>query len=125
MRNRLLSTVATLLTACPALAQLPRYLPGSNDQSPGAARVIVGTPTLLSASPDAAPPMNDAGLTGGSTGLRPGVDCLPAPNDVCRPSPRFYGDVAYLLTWIKDGPRNFPLAATTPSSAVGFGIVPG
>jgi hypothetical protein len=116
---------ATLLTACPALAQLPGYLPGSNDQSPGMARVTVGMPALLSASPDSAPPTNDGALTGGSTGLRPGVDCLPAPCDVCRAAPRFYGDVAYMLTWIKDGPRNFPLAATTPPAAVGFGVVPG
>ena len=50
-------------------------------------------------------------MTGGSTGLVPGVDCLPA----AVPShPKFYGDVSYMLTWVKDGPNPGPLAIVAP-----------
>ena len=55
---------------------------------------------------------------GGSTGLRPGVDCLPNPCDVCQRSPRWYGDLAFLLVWIKDGRNPTPLV--TAGTAANF-----
>jgi hypothetical protein len=127
MRKGLLGTVAAALVGTgTALAQAPAYLPGPAAASPGYASVIADSPVLLPAQPDAPAPAAPApGLTGGSTGLRPGVDCLPDPGDVGRKSPRLYGDVAYLPTWIKNGPRNFPLAIVTPALGTGAGFAPG
>ena len=89
MRKGLLSCVAsTLAGAGAAFAQPPGYLPSSPDAQPGLARVVVGAPVLLPATPDVAAPAADPGLTGGSTGLRPGIDCLPDPGEVCKRSPR-------------------------------------
>src|SRR4051812_48382513 len=100
MGKGLLSTVVLALVATsPASAQTPSYLPGPGDPLPGRASVGVGMPVLLPAAPDSLPPATDTGLTGGSTGLRPGVDCLPNPCDVCPTKPRMYGDIAYLLLW--------------------------
>src|SRR5438067_11783528 len=105
MRKGLLGC-ATALWAGGAWAQEqepPAYLPGP-------APAVV---PLLPLRPDADPPAADCGLTGGSTGLRPGVDCLPDPADVSRPRPRFYGGVQYLLTWFDDV-RVRPMAVTAP-----------
>jgi Putative beta barrel porin-7 (BBP7) len=58
---------------------------------------------------------------GGSTGVRPGVDFLPNPCDVCPRSPKWYGDLAYLLAWIKNGNNSTPLVtAGTPTN---FGVI--
>jgi hypothetical protein len=54
----------------------------------------------------------------GSTGLVPGVDCLP-PSVPERA--KCYGDVEYMLTWIKNGPNPGGLAIVTPSGAPFFG----
>jgi hypothetical protein len=124
MRKGLLGTIGSaLIAAGSAFGQAPSYLPSAAEQPPSVAGVVNGMPVLLPASPDACSlPKADPGLTGGSTGLRPGIDCLPEPCDVCKKSPRLYGDIAYMLTWIKDGPQHFPLAFTTPPAFVGFGI---
>jgi hypothetical protein len=115
MRKGLLTSVATALVgAGSALAQNPYYLP--TDGQAG------GIPALLSAEPMPAPaaarPAAPPALTGGSTGLVPGVDCLPA---AAPPQPRFYGDIAYMLTWVKNGHNPGPLAVTAPSAAALFG----
>src|SRR5262245_60116000 len=111
MRKGMLWTVAsTLIVAGTTLAQAPGYLPSAADLPPSVAGVVVGTPVLLPASPESASPAAAGpGLTGGSTGLRPGIDCLPEPCDVCKKSPSLYGDLAYLLTWVKNGPSPGPL----------------
>src|SRR5207302_9666886 len=110
MRKGLLCSVATALVgAGSALAQNPYYLP--TDAIPA-----TGVPALLSAEPTApaqaitAPKMN-----GGSTGLVPGVDCLPA---VVPSHPRFYGDIAYMLTWVKQAPNPGTLAVASPAGAL-------
>jgi hypothetical protein len=84
---------------------------------PAYASPYAGTPVLLPAQPDAAAPPADPGLTGGSTGLRPGVDCLPDPA-ACKHYPRLYGEVAYMLTWISDGPTPGPLVVALPRGGV-------
>jgi hypothetical protein len=114
MRKGLLSSVATALVgAGSALAQNPYYLP--TDGPAGA------MPTLLSAEPiqaPAVPPPPPPTLSGGSTGLVPGVDCLPAAVPA---QPRFYGDISYMLTWVKNGTNPGPLAIGAPSTAALFG----
>jgi hypothetical protein len=115
MRKGLLSSVATALVgAGSALAQNPYYLPTDN------AGLTPGVPALLSAEAGAGPVASAPApvMSGGSTGLVPGVDCLPAaiPNH-----PKFYGDVAYMLTWVKEGANPGPLAIVAPSGAPLFG----
>ena len=61
-----------------------------------------------------APPM----LSCGSTGLVPGVDCLPA---AVPSQPRFYGDVSYMLTTVKNGSSPGPLAIVAPTPGALFG----
>jgi hypothetical protein len=112
MRKGLLSSVATALVgAGSALGQNTTYLPGNG----APAGQTSGAPVLLStepAPPPAAPLHPD--LTGGSTGLVPGVDCLPS----CVPhQDRFYGEVSYLLGWIKDAPSPGPIAIAAPVGA--------
>lgn len=115
MRKGLLSSVATTLVgAGAALAQNPYYLPTD--------AALPRTPALLSVETNEAPPAATSiappALTSGSTGLVPGVDCLPA----AVPShPRFFGDVSYMLTWIKDAPNPGPLAIAAPSGTALFG----
>ena len=114
MRKGLLCSVATALVgAGSALAQNPYYLP-----TDGRANAM---PTLLSAEPMPAPtgaPTAPPALSGGSTGLVPGVDCLPAAVPA---QPRFYGDVSYMLTWVKNGLNPGPLAIAAPSAGALFG----
>ncbi len=114
MRKGLLGSVASaLLGAGSALAQPPAYPPvGSAMLPPALAYPTANAPVLLPADPrgaysgayaaDASPAPADLGLTGGSTGLRPGVDSLPNPDEVAPKPPRFYGDIAYMLSWFKD-----------------------
>src|SRR5947209_2497064 len=118
MRKGLLSSVATALVgAGSALAQNPYSVPIDATTPTG------GVPALLSAdqtaparpATPAAPPKLDCG----STGLVSGVDCLPscgAPS-----GPRLYGDVGYMLMWIKDAPTAGPLAITAPAGAPPIG----
>jgi hypothetical protein len=117
MRKGLLSSVATALVgASSALAQNPSYLPTDGLTPLGP---VAGTPALLSADQGQLPAQPTApALTGGSTGLVPGVDCLPAsvPHH-----PRFYGDFSYLLTSVKEGPSPGSLAIATPVGAGPFG----
>jgi Putative beta barrel porin-7 (BBP7) len=114
MRKGLLTSMATALVGVgSALAQNPYYLP--TDGPAG------NVPTLLSAEPIPAPartPTAPPSMTGGSTGLVPGLDCLPPSVPA---QPRFYGDVSYMLTWVKDGRNNNPLAIAAPAGA---GLVP-
>ncbi len=118
MRKGWLSSVATALVgAGSALAQGPSYLPGEAAMPVGPA---AGMPALLSAEPAPPPPAPPAppAMTGGSTGLVPGVDCLP---ESVPHHDRFFGDVAYMLTWIKNGPNPGPLAVAAPAGAPLFG----
>jgi hypothetical protein len=117
MRKRFFCSVAAALVgAGAATAQAPAYLPGA--AAPPAPPLlygqIVGTPVLLPLNPQESPVVSAAPcLGGGSTGLRPGVDCLPDPA-ACRRRPRLYGELAYLLAWVKDGPTPGPLAVLYP-----------
>src|SRR5262245_17668929 len=83
MRKRFLSSVAAALVgAGSAAAQAPAYLPGTAapPAPPTLYGQVVGTPILLPLNPQESPVVSDAPcLGGGSTGLRPGVDCLPDP----------------------------------------------
>src|SRR5437588_3194994 len=108
MRKGMLCSVATALVgAGSALAQNPYYLP-TDGTAPAS-----GVPALLSAQPNAAPVATAPApvMTGGSTGLVPGVDCLP---NVVPSHAKFYGDVAYMLTWVKENPNPGPLAIVAP-----------
>ena len=115
MRKGLLCSVATTLVgAGTALAQNPYYLPTDGPST--------RTPALLSVETNKAPPAAGStappALSSGSTGLVPGIDCLPA----AIPShPKYFGDVSYMLTWIKDAPNPGPLAIAAPSGATLFG----
>jgi hypothetical protein len=106
MRKGLLSSVATVLVgASSALAQNPYYLP-TDGARPN------GVPALLSAEP--ATPAEQAvapKMSGGSTGLVPGVDCLPQAvgNRV-----KIYGDASYMLAFVKNAPNPSPLAIVSP-----------
>ncbi len=115
MRKGLLSSVATALVgAGSALAQNPYYVPTDGQTSATPALLSV-EPLKASAAPAASPPPT---LSCGSTGLVPGVDCLPAAVPA---QSRFYGDVSYMLTWVKNGPNPGPLAAVAPAGAGLFG----
>jgi hypothetical protein len=119
MRKGLLSSVATALVgAGSALAQNP-YLP--TDATARPTGPAAGMPALLSADPSQAPastsPTAPPIMSGGSTGLTPGVDCLPASV----PShDKFWGDIGYMLAWIKNGPNPGPLGIATP---IGGGVI--
>jgi hypothetical protein len=116
MRKGLLSSVATALVgAGSALAQSPYYLPDEGWRAPSGQ--ASGVPALLSADPappPAAAPAAPPTWSGGSTGLVPGVDCLP---DAIAQHDKFWVEVSYLLAWIKDGPAPGPLAVVTPVGA--------
>jgi Putative beta barrel porin-7 (BBP7) len=119
MRKGLLSSVATALVgAGSALAQTP-YLP--TDATGRPTGPTASMPALLSADP-AAPPAASGStapptMSCGSTGLTPGVDCLPAS----LPShEKFWGDISYMLAWIKNGPNPGPLGVITP---IGGGVI--
>jgi hypothetical protein len=119
MRKGLLSSVATALVgAGSALAQNP-YLPTDATARPTGPAASV--PALLSADPAPAPAMSGPtappSMSCGSTGLVPGVDCLPA----AVPShDKFWFDVSYMVAWIKNGPNPGPLAVATP---IGGGVI--
>ncbi len=108
MRTRLLSVAATALSATAFAAEPPSYLPG------GPAKPSADAPVLMPVAPPAPKDCEcDCKLSGGSTGLRPGVDCLPSPDELRRPRPRFYGDLEYVLTWFDDRSPP-PLAGNAP-----------
>lgn len=109
MRTRLLSAAATALSATAFAAEPPPYLPG------GPARPAADAPALVPIAPPA--PKSDCdcncNLSGGSTGLRPGIDCLPPPSAVRKSRPRLYGELEYVLTWFDDRSPP-PLVGTSP-----------
>lgn len=124
MRRQMLAAATAAFVAGTAWGQQPAHLP----DGPPADAILnsVASPALL--------PVPGTGTTattesvvdgivadGGSTGLRPGVDCLPNPCDVCQRSPRVYGDVAFLLAWIKDGKNPTPLV--TSGTAANLGVL--
>src|SRR5204863_9554933 len=97
MRKEMLSCVATALVgAGSALAQYHSYLPSDGPAPASSPRSM---PVLLSADP-APPPPPDKGSTapptssGGSTGLVPGVDCLPP---AVPDHDKIWVEVSYLL----------------------------
>src|SRR5262245_59089544 len=125
MRKGLLGSVASaLIGAGAALAQPPTYPPLSSTMlPPGLAYPTANAPVLLPTHPrgvyaaDTTPAPGDLGLTGGSTGLRPGVDSLPNPDEAGPKPPWIYGDVAYMLSWFKDQ-RVQPLVTAGPLATI-------
>jgi hypothetical protein len=111
MRKGLLSSVATALVgAGSALAENPYTVPLDKCVQP--AGLTAAAPALLSAdqTAPAAPVTPAAPATTGScaAGVAPGVECCPQN---CGPNrPRFYGDVSYMMMWIKDPSATPPLA---------------
>src|SRR5262245_25082572 len=105
MRRQMLAAATAAFMAGTSWGQQPAHLP----EGPPADAILnsVGSPALLPVpgTPTAATTesvVDGIVADGGSTGLRPGVDCLPNPCDVCQRSPRWYGDLAFMLAWIKD-----------------------
>jgi hypothetical protein len=93
-------------------ADAPSSLP------PVAGQSMTAAPVLLPTNPDCAcEPKTDGGLSGGSTGLRPGLDCLPDACDVCVNRPRVYGSVEYFLQWFENQ-RVPPLVVIAPSGGL-------
>jgi Putative beta barrel porin-7 (BBP7) len=120
MRPALHAAAITLFVSAvfPASAIAQRAdAPNTLPSVPGHA--MMGTPVLLPTNPDCAcEPKNDCNLTGGSTGLRPGVDCLPEPGgDICCNRPRLYGSVEYYLQWFENQ-RVPPLVAIAPPNSM-------
>jgi hypothetical protein len=124
MRQHLFAAAAAVWMAGSTWGQQPAQLPDGapedavvNSVSSPALLPVPGTPTT------ATPETVTDGIVadGGSTGLRPGIDCLPNPCDVCQRSSRLYGDVAFLLAWFKDGPNPTPLV--TSGTAANFGVL--
>src|SRR4051794_27455525 len=106
MRTRLLSAAAAAFASAGLATEPPSYLPG------GPAKPAADAPVLLPPNPPAPKEDCPCCLGGGSTGLRPGIDCLPDPAAV-RPRPRVYGNLEYVLFWFDD--RTPPaLVATFP-----------
>lgn len=122
MRKGLLSTVATALVGTSAaLAQGPSHLPSEGVAYPSGR--VTGVPALLSAdaaqTPAATTTPSAPVMSGGSTGLMPGVDCLPS---CCQPAgPRFFGDVSYLLMYPRNAGDPGPLAIVVPANGPVFG----
>jgi hypothetical protein len=123
MRKGLLSSVATALVgAGSALAVNPYTVPLDNRVQP--AGVTAAAPALLSAdqTTQAAPvaPAAPAKTDCVGTAAAPSVNCCPQN---CGPNrPRFYGDVSYMLMWVKDPSSTPPLAVLGQNP---LGVVPG
>jgi hypothetical protein len=124
MRRQLFAAATATFIAGSAWGEPPVQLP---DGTPADAIVSgASSPALLPAPGSAPTAVTESAVDGivadgGSTGLRPGVDCLPNPFDLCQRAPRFYGDVAFLLAWFKDGPNPTPLV--TSGTAQNFGTL--
>lgn len=88
---------------------------------PAAGQASEQAPVLLSTTPDLAKDSScDCKFSGGSTGLRPGIDCLPAAGcDTCCRRPRVYCSVEYLLQWFKN--QNVPPLVVLAPRGSGFG----
>lgn len=87
-------------SACPVVLAVPLLVAGSALAQP-ASPAAPGVPSLV------LPPhgMNQPGAC--QLDL---VDCPPCAN--CVPGSRFWGDVGYLLWWVKPGPLPVPLVTT-------------
>src|SRR4051794_39297955 len=114
MRKGLLSTVATALVGAGSALAQTSYLPGDGSAPTG--KPGNGLPVPLSAEPAAraAAPSAPPALSCGSTGLVPGVDCLPASVPEREKS---WVEVSYLVAWIKNGPNPGLLGTASPVGA--------
>lgn len=116
MRNGFLGALAALAASAASVgAQTPS--PYASNLPPPAV-VVEAMPALLPAQPSRLPPALPA------PEAAPAVACLPDPCTVCKPTPRLWGSLEYLV-WFNRNEAVPPLATVGPPGSFGVLTSPG